>query len=556
MIRYFNYIAFFSLLLIFFMMGFDKNISSNIKDIIPNSPNKELLEEFLEFNSNKKVYFSVKGFDENSLKNIREAENSLDKIKGLEKESFKTNKELEEFKKEYYLYFKEFDEKKLSNLDIKQKLQNLYEELISSFLVSSFDKNDPLDILKKEKKTLNFKNGRIYIENYGYLSVYNIDKNITTLDDYKNIYEKIKEVENRYKDLKSFSSIYYFVENSNYIKNDATKIALIATTVLLILYILILKNGKLLTNTILTLFSSSLFATTILLMTFKELSIFVLVFGLSISTIAVDYMFHHYFHKNYSEKKGFNKEVFLGFFTTFATFFILSFNDFTLIVQISYFSMLSLLYSYLVFSFIFPKIGFAFKEVKGFSFKTSFQSSFIDYRYFLLFSIVVITLLANQLSFNFDIKALDYDNQKLKQEEQFFKNNLFLEEKTTVLNKAQNIDTLIKQNEEIKKIDKTSTSPLDNLISKEKFEEKLHLFNSLNLKEIELKVNSEASKIGFKKEYFKDVYKYTQESPNYSYEKLLEYKIDIKKVKNGFISYITISNTKEKEILENSYNYS
>lgn len=552
MTKYFNYIALVSFFLIFFLTGLNKNISTDIKDIVPNSSNKELLEEFLNFNSNKKIYFAIKDLDENSLTIIRELENSLDKIKDLEKDFFKTNQELEKFKEEYSLYFQKIDEKKLSNTNIKQKLENLYEELISSFLVSSFDENDPLEILKKQNKEINLKNGRLYIKDYGYLSIYNINKNLSTLDDYKRLYKEIKKLENKNKDIKSFSSIYYFVENSNYIKNDATKIALIATIILLVLYVLILKNTKLLINTVFTLLGSTLFASIILLLIYKKLSIFVLVFGLSISTIAVDYMFHHYFHKNYSEKKVFNKEVFLGFFTTFITFFILSFNDFTLIAQISYFSMLSLLYSYLVFSFVFPKIGFTFKDINIFS----FNFSFVDFRYFLFFSILVMAIVSNQLTFNFDIKALDYDNQKLKKQEQFFIKNLSLEDKTTVLIKAQNINSLIYKREEIKKIDNSSISPLDNLISKEKFQEKLQLFNSLKLVDLKKEINKEANNIGFKNNYFKDVYSYTINPPIYNYEKLLEYEIDIKKIKNSFISYISISKTKEKEILKKDYIYS
>ncbi len=124
----------------------------------------------------------------------------------------------------------------------------------------------------------------------------------------------------------------------------------------------ILRNISLLSNTLLTLASSSLFATLILTFIYEEISIFVLVFGLSISTIAIDYMFHHYFHKNYEKKSAFNKEVFLGFFTTFTAFFILSFCNFLLIEQITRFAMVSLLCSYIIFAFVYPKISFRQKD--------------------------------------------------------------------------------------------------------------------------------------------------------------------------------------------------
>ncbi|QKF83510.1 hypothetical protein [Halarcobacter ebronensis] len=552
MIRYLNYLFFILLFLVFFSFDFNKKISTNMESILPNSQNKELLKEFLELNANKKIYFILDDKKKLSLEEIRKIEESIEKIDSIEKVQFKKNIELEKFKEEYKTYFQEFDENRILNLNIKKALTEYYQELTNSFLVSNFDKNDPLNIVKKQNFDLELKNARVYKKEYGYLLSYTLNKNISSLDQYKKIYKEIKKLEEKYEELKSFSPIFYFVENSQYIKNDASKIALVATSLLLVLYLLILKNIKLLINTLLVLVSSSFFASIVLMTIFKELSIFVLVFGISISTIAIDYMFHHYFHKNYNEKKVFNKEVFLGFFTTITVFFILSFSGFTLLTQISYFSILSLLYSYLIFSFVFPKIGFEFKEVK--SLKLKLPS--IDYRYFLVFSIVVFTYSINSLNFNFDIKALDYDNKTLKKQEDFFRKALLIEEKTVVLIKANTIEKLLEQNEEIKRVDTSSNSPLDNLISHKKFKEKLAFLESIKLKDIQKELNIEANILGFKKGYFEDCYNYKTTPTIYTYNTLLKMGIDIKRVDNSFISYIFISKDKRDEILKKEYVHS
>ena len=331
MIKYFNYIFFIVLLGVFFLFNTNSKISTSLQTILPNSQNKELLQEFSKFESNKKIFLAIKRSDKKSLKKIKQLEKEFLKIPFLQKEQFKVNKEFESFKKKYQLYLNDMDNEKLKNIDVKNELIKLYESIINSFITININKSDPLSLLKKESIKLNIKNGRLVLDDYGYLSIFTIKNSINSLKQYEQIYDEIKKIEDKNGDIKIFSYIYYFVENSRYIKNDATNIVILASFFLIALYIIILRNIKLLVNTLLTLGISALIATIILTNIYDEISIFVLVFGLSISSIAIDYMFHHYFHKNYEQKMGFNKEVFLGFFTTFVAFFILSFIDFLLI---------------------------------------------------------------------------------------------------------------------------------------------------------------------------------------------------------------------------------
>ncbi len=544
MIRYFNYFLFIVLFLIFIIFDFNSKISTQLQTILPNSKDKELLEVFSKFDSNKKIFLVIKGDSKEALKKLNGIEKEFVKIDGLQKEGQKYSKEFLEYKSRYRLYLNDIDEDKLKNIDIKKELDRLYNSLFDSFLTVDIDKNDPLNIIQKENQTIHIKNGKLMLGDYGYLTVFSIDKKINSLDGFERIYDSIKTIEERYVDIKSFSSIYYFVENSRYIKNDASKIVILATIILLLLYFVVLRNINLLLNTLLTLGSSALLATIILISIYDQLSLFVLVFGLSISTIAIDYMFHHYFHKSYEKKQGFNQEVFFGFLTTFIAFFILSFVDFLLIKQITIFTMISLFCSYIIFAFIYPSITFAQKEfafhINGFDLFNS--------KYILLFSLAVFLFALPNLHFDFDIKSLDYDNKALKEKESFFQSKLLKKQQQTVLIKAKIIEELITYNEQIKKIDNDSKSSLDNLISQRKFLQKKQKFLDMNFENFKKQIEQLAPKIGFKKDSFKEAYNYDLEYPKYSYEQLEKYAVEIKKYQDGYISPILISNDRLEKI--------
>jgi predicted exporter len=475
MIRYINYILFSILLLLFFTLGTNSKISTNLHSILPDSQNKEMLETFLKFDSNKKIFLAIKDTSKESLEKLKKIESLFLKIDGLKKVQFIQNSALIEFKQEYQLYLNPIDKVKLSTLNVEQELNKLYKSIYDSFFTTPIDKTDPFNLIQKDIQEVNLKKGRLVLKDYGFLAIYSIGNKIDSLQEYEKLYDSIKEIEKHYTDVKSFSTIYYFVENSRYIKNDGKTIALIATITLLLLYLVILKNISLLVNTFLTLGSSALLATILVTTIYPTISIFVLVFGLSISTIAIDYMFHHYFHGKYEKYTGFNKEVFLGFFTTFGAFFILSFVDFLLIKQITIFTMISLLSSYLIFSFIFPYIRF--KQIS--SNKNILNFGVLRNRYIFFSSIIILALCMVNLKFDSNIENLNYDNKELKQTEHFFKERFQQKNSFTVLLKADTIDELIENNEKLKQIDRNLKSPLSNLISKKKFYKNKKNYNIL-----------------------------------------------------------------------------
>jgi predicted exporter len=550
--RYFSFILFGILVILFVLLNTNNKISTSLLNTLPDTQNKELLEVYLQTQINKKLFLAIRGEDKKSLEKLKQIEQKLLEIEGLEKEQFRYNQKLQEYKKKYKLYLEDIDTNKLETLDVKKELKKLYQSITNSFFITTINKEDPFKLLEQTKQKLSIKNGRVLLDDFGYLSILSLHSDINTLQEYERVYDEVKKVEKNYTDIISFSPIYYFVENSRYIKNDTTTIAVIAITLLLLLYFVILRNISLLLNTLLTLSSSALFATIIVTHFYKEVSIFVLVFGISISTIAIDYMFHHYFHKHYEKAKSFNKEVFLGFLTTFGVFFILSLSDFILIEQITLFAMASLFFSYIIFAFVFPRIGFIQKELH-FCLK---RAKLFNTKYIFFTSMFIIVISALNLRFDFDISSLNYDNKELKEKELFFQKQISKQNRYTVILKANSIENLIKYNELLQTIDSDIKSPLNNIMTLQYFQKRKNKLSQLQLEQLRKKLQEYSQELGFRKETFKDAYNYNLPFPSFNYERLKEYGLSIKKYKGEYITFIQISKNKYEKILSYPFCFS
>jgi len=551
MSKYFNYLFFVLLLFTAFTFESHKKISTNLYAMLPDSEQKELVESFLKFDSQKKIFLAVKGDDKKSLQILRNVEKEFLKIDGIELQNLTQNSKILEYQEKYKMYLNELNTEKIKTLNVQNTLIQTYQSLFDGFLSVNINPKDPLQLFQNKKQNIPMKNGKLLLGEYGYLTLFTLSNEKNSLQNYEKIYDKIKKIENKYKDIRTFSSFYYFVENSRYIKNDSSHIIVGAGILLLLLYVGFLRNINLLFNTLLTLASSALLATIILTFIYDEISLFVLVFGVSVSTIAIDYMFHHYFHKNYEQKLGLNREVFLGFLTTFGAFFILSFVNFLLIKQITQFAMISLLCSYIIFAFIYTKITFKQNEFSLFRTYTIFNS-----KYLLGFSFLVIIYSLQNLSFDFNVLSLNYDNKSLQAKELFFKKNLMDKKRQAVVIKANTIDELIIHNEIVHKIDNDSKSSLDSLISKEKFVRKQKEIESLNFEKIREDIQHFTTLAGFKKDAFKDVYRYDLVIPHFTDEKLKEFGIGIQKYKKEYISVVYVSASKLEKVSEFDFVYS
>ncbi|WP_309498412.1 hypothetical protein [Sulfurovum sp.] len=542
--KYANFFIFIiSLSVLIFLQSYT-HLSTSLLAILPDGESKEMIKTFNKTQNSKVLLLAVKGLDSKVLEEIQQLEKELTALPLLDKKEMKANIKFQKHEEEYKLFSHKINEDTLSNLDVSKALEELYTEMTTSFFPVSIDKIDPFKLLNdSESVAIKLKNGHLVLGEYGYLTVFIL--NSSTLEEHKELYRQIHAVVDGKEGVKLFSPLFYYVENSQAITSDVNNIMLIALGVLLLLYLLILRNVSLLFNTLMTLATSAIVATIVLTRFYDEVSIFVFVFGISISTVAIDYMFHHYLHGYYDQKYSYNREVLFGFLTTVSAFFILSFTSFLLIKQIAIFSIVSLTASYLHFSFLYPRIGFKIFAAKENGSNTNLR--FLNAKIFFVVSSIIIIISPLWVHFDLNLKNLDYDNKTLKQTEEFFSEQLDTHKNMTFALKAESIDTLITHAQAIQQEVVSVHIPLASLLSRQSYEKNRAILKSMSL--LKTTLDSEAEKIGFKKEYFKYAYDSQRPFIHYTQESIRSYGIDMVKVNGSYVTYGTVSKEKYQNVL-------
>ena len=516
-----------------------KNISTNILSILPDGENKELLKKFDNLYNSKLIFIGYKDTSEKSLEQIKKVEKQLLVNQYITK--FEKNKIIEEYEKKYYYLINEIDTQKIEHLDVRKELENLYKQIVTSPFSFQVNTRDPLNLFHNSNK---IKSLYFNIKDYGYITFLKIDNSADTIEEYQSIYNFTKKIQSEDKNIEIFSNIFYYVESQNTIKNDTNTIVIIALLILSILYFIILKNMRLLLNTIITLASSILFALIVTIEIFGELSIFSVIFGISISTIAIDYMFHNYMHGFYKDRKAINKNVFYGMFTTVGAFFILSFCEFNLIEQLSIFAIFSLLFSYLQFTFIYPYLDFI--QQKNISIKY-FKTYFIKPIYITFISLVLIIYSLFFFKFDLDIKNLDVQNIKLQQLDEFFTTKINEDKKMVVLLIGNSLEELVQNGHYL--VNKFPNSFTN--LTKIPLEKDVKKFEKYDLMKINMELNRIATKIGFRNNMFHDSYKQAIVLPQYNLEQLKEF--GIAQYKTKYISYVIVSKKDYNNVVQESF---
>ena len=541
----FNITVFIILIALFLLTDCSTRISTSLLSTLPKSQSKELLKEFETSTNNKILMIAIKGFDEHALTKMNNIKARLLKVEDIEPINKIDNEVFLAHQKKYQFFNMPFDEKRFQLLDVEKELKKLYNDLTNAFIPPVIDKNDPFNLVKKDEfLNIKLKNGQTIIEDYGYIEYFQI--NGSSLNDYRSIYQNIEEITHNIHNIRVFSPIFFYVQNSNAIKEDVNTIIFLALFILMSLYLIILKNIKLFVHTVITLGSSSLLAAMIITSVYVEVSVFVIVFGVSISSIAIDYMFHHYMHGYYSQKNKINKEVFYGFLTTLIAFFTLSFISFPLIKQICWFASISLLFSYIQFSFLYPKMNFIQKRAVDFKLPTFYMNPFIIF----LFSLLCIVFFSTQVHLDTNIKNLDYDNKVLKEEEAFFSKINKKETFLPILIEANDINALIFNAKKIKKYSPSSYVPFSKLVHNTDINASLvEQLSHLN-KEILLYSDD----IGFRKGFFSEAYRSKKLNvPTYTMKMLKEFGLEVFKYKESYYTYFFINKNDYKHISKFSF---
>jgi predicted exporter len=341
------------------------------------------------------------------------------------------------------------------------------------------------------------------LKNYGYMIKAKTTVNTSNAMQARVVYNQVKSIILPYKGVISYAPFYFLVENSAFIKHDAQIIMGISTILLLILYFVILKNFKLFFNTIIAIASSILGAVLLTSLFFDSINILALVFGVSVTTISIDYMFHYYFHGDFS-KKGFlfQKRVFFGFITTIGVFIIFSFIDIELFSQLAIFSVISLGIAFGLFSWVFVYLGISPPLIKE---KETASKSF-NPLHVTLVSLILLGFSYHNLRFDNNLKNLDYKNEKLTKIAKIFSKARQNDKYQAIIIKAQTKEKLLQKYEKIA-LDYPSLLGIGKFVySEKKCNKKLNKIKNFNFKKIKKIIDITSKDIGFKDKTFSKAY--------------------------------------------------
>lgn len=499
--KHLNLVIFAVLLGLYLLLSSNIKISTNFLEALFSKESTKLFELSKELGYSNDILIATKGFDKDALDELREISTKLQAMKSIVDVELELtpSKEMREYFKQHYYLLADFNNTKLSKQTIAKNLQKTYDDISTSMIYKPLNTNDPLNLF-----TIDVEQSQRYLKlkDYGYMLKATTDVDTINATQARELYAKIHTLLEPYPNTVSFAPFYFLVENSAYIKNDATTIIALSSVLLLILYFIILKNHRLFFHTIVALASSALSAIIVSSFVFENINILALAFGISITTISVDYMFHYYFHNDFS-KKGFikQKKVLFGFITTFGVFVIFSFIDIKLFAQLSLFSAVSLATAYLLFSYV-----FTYLEIKepNITIVNTDTKSFNPIYVFILSALMLGYSFFN-LEFDKNLRNLDYQNVKLLELNQKFIDSLGKEKYKSVLISGSSKEQLLERYEQFASLHPNILGVGKFVYSQKKCQNKRALVQKYDFENLRENLSKVGLDVGFK-DVFKNSY--------------------------------------------------
>jgi len=512
--KYINHFILLSLLIIGFLLKDSIHISTNLLSLFASKESVEKLNIANNLGYSKEMLIAVKGFDKASKKKVRKIAKELEKLSSIKFVQYQVapTEALQQYYKDFYPLLAHFDNKNLSKIDVSKKLQALYDAQFTNIFYTSIDKNDPLKLFSLDMQSVaraSHKSGMMTLGKYGYLIRAQTDIAPSQMGAAKILYDEIAEIVKPFDDVVVFAPFFYTVENSAAFKADVQWIVALSTIVLIFIYFLLLRNVKLLTETLVALFSSMVFGALISTIFIENFNVLSLAFGMSLTAVSIDYLLHYHFHNFYETKSRIDKNVLYGFLTTIVAFGIFAFIPIPLISQISFFSLLSLSFAYVVFTFIFPHLKI--KKYEDSAVVVEKKSKILPASFIFILSLLLFGYTAFNFKLDANIRNLDYQNESLRTAEKLFKENSS-QKLIPVIVEASTEDELLSHLHTIQEKDAKSLSLASFVLDTKSCKEKRKLLMAYDFTKLNNFVNEEALKIGFKEGYFKEAYKFA-ESP-------------------------------------------
>jgi len=491
--KYLNIFIFLFLSGVFFIFSSHIKFSTNFLELFFSKKTITIFDVISELELSNNIMVAKKGFGDESLDELYLIADKLKELPEISKVtiSLLPSQKLKNYYKKNYYLLADFNGTKLSREDVFKKLKSEYDGLQNSFVYIPVDTNDPLGLFDMK---LFLHERYLKVQDYGYALRATTNIDTTSTQEAKKLYDKVNSLLVSHKDIMVYAPFFFLVENSSYIRNDIQKIVTMATLLLVFLYFFMLKNYRLLIHGMIAIGSSVLMAVLVCGFFLKSINIMVLAFGISITSVSIDYMFHYYFHGDF-QKKGFikQKRVFFGFITTFGVFVIFSFIDIKLFYQLSFFSAISLLTAYILFSSV-----FGYLDIQKPLLKQQNQKAKLSNPVFLiLLSLIFLGYGYTHLYFDNNLRNLDYQNEKLLKLSKIFNKSLSKNNYQNIILSVKTKELLLQKYESLQRVYPDMFGIGKFLLSEQKCNKKLQKLKETDFKSLKKVIDEEAKKVGF-----------------------------------------------------------
>jgi len=500
------------------------HLTTNMLSIFKSDENIEKLKTVNSFESASTLFVTIKGFNQKNREKLLEIEKKLKKLPYIKETKLNTSKvEISDYLKKNYYLLSEFHPISIDNGSIENRVRELKNGLLNSFVYQPIDKNDPFGLFKfniftNSKMT---KDGFLALGDYGYLLTAKLDSKVSDMESSQKIESQLSNMFKEDKEITLFSTLFFTAQNSKVIKNSVHNILYISFTLLILLFFVTLRDYKVLIANTVTLASSVFVALAFSTFIFEEVSMFTLAFGSAISSISVDYLFHNYFHGQY-KRKGIDSSIFIAFLTTILGFLFLEFVEFPLISQLSVFAIISLGFSYFQFTFIYPYFEFTPKPNRlNISWFTNLPK-IVPVNAVFIFSLIAISYSSFNIEFDYNLRNLDYKNVELQKKQKIIEDNL--PQMTTLLIEGTSPNELIEKAHKLSLIASSVNSISNFAITQKEFKRRYKDIQKYDFKKLKTLLEVNAKLLKFKDGYFSNAYKFVDNIPS-------RYKADLVRLK-------------------------
>jgi len=508
------------------------NLSTNLLSIFPKTEDIKRLEDISKFSSLNQLMVLSSGFDEKAKKELQEISTALKKspyIGTIYLERSTLDKDTQSYLNRHYL--DRVTIKEINSLHVKESLESLYKKMSSSFIFTPIDTNDPFALINDPllMSQSSLKDGYAFVKEKGLLLRAEVNFEMSDLTKAKAFYDEMALLSKKHPSSLFYAPHFFSAENSTKIKSEINFIIGCTVFLLLFFYIIALRDIKTLLLTSLALASSVFVSLSFTTALFSEVSVFTLAFGSGIAMMSVDYFFHYYFLGYYDGNKSLVSKVFFAFLTTSIGLFLMTFATFDLISQLAFFGMVSLTFSFLIFTFLFADISMKPKKkrlnlhVKSIGFFHPILIAFV--------SLAVIFFSLSKIEIDTVLQHLDYQNIALKEKQAIFKKE---SDKKAVLIYADTLDELFIKAANAK--EKASTFTSLYMIQKDIHSIQDNYTTAKKLAELNPLIQTTASEIGFRKEYFKETYLFESIKAEHNLSVINTLGFETKKIGKNWIS--------------------